>query len=77
MACHDNSALDKIDIEMFFSLLAEKIGKEQLELVAAAMAESVARGGVARVLGCTTESHARIAQLRKRLRNKLQPATMG
>ena len=44
-------SLDRIDTERFFNLLADKLDADQFGLVAAAMAESIGRGGVARVLG--------------------------
>ncbi len=65
-----HSSLDKIDIEMFFGLLREKLGKEQREVVTAALAESVRRPVVGRVLACSEEPRDRIAELRKVLRTR-------
>lgn len=67
---HKHSSLDKIDIEMFFGLLREKLGKEQREVVTAALAESVRRSVVDRVLACSEEPRDRIAELRKVLRTR-------
>lgn len=65
---HSHSSFDKIDIEMFFGLLREKLGKNLHEVVTAAMAESVRRSAVDRVLACSDEPQSRIAELRKELR---------
>lgn len=70
-----HSSLDKIDIEMFFGLLREKLGKEQREVVTAALAESVRRSVVDRVLACSEEPRDRIAELRKVLRTRNRALT--
>lgn len=72
---HKHSSLDKIDIEMFFGLLREKLGKEQREVVTAALAESVRRSVVDRVLACSEEPRDRIAELRKVLRTRNRTLT--
>ena len=72
---HKHSSLDKIDIEMFFGLLREKLGKEQREVVTAALAESVCRSVVDRVLACSEEPRDRIAELRKVLRTRNRTLT--
>ena len=63
----------KVDIEMFFGLLREKLGNSQREVVTAAMAESVRRSAVGRVLACSDEPRDRIAVLRKVLRARIRP----
>ena len=65
--------LDRIDTERFFDLLADKLDADQFGLVAAAMAESIGRGGVARVLGNAASPRTRIAKMRKRLKSKINP----
>lgn len=70
-----HSSLDKIDIEMFFGLLRDKLGKEQREVVTAALAESVRRSVVDRVLACSEEPRDRIAELRKVLRTRNRALT--
>ena len=72
-----NQPLDKIDTEMFFRLLAGKLDDGQIEVVTAAMAESVGRGGVSRVLDCAAEPKKKIAAQRKRLRRKLNSSVKG
>ena len=66
-------SLDRIDTGRFFDLLADKLDTDQFGLVAAAMAESIGRGGVARVLGHAASPKTRIAELRKRLKSKINP----
>ena len=73
-ASHD-AYHDLIDTKMFFELLARKLDREQFDLVTAAMAESVSRGGVSRVLDCAASPRTRIAALRKRLRDKFTSVT--
>ena len=63
----------KIDIEKFFGLLREKLGKNQREVVTAAMAESVRHSAVDRVLAYSDEPRDRIAELRKVLRARIRP----
>ena len=63
----------RIDIEMFFGILKEKLGKDLHEVVTAAMAESVRRSAVDRVLACSNEPQSRIDELRKVFRAKEQP----
>ena len=70
-----HSSLDKIDIEMFFGLLREKLGKEQREVVTAALAESVRRPVVDRVLVCSKEPRDRIVGLRRVLRARNRALT--
>lgn len=65
-------SLDRIDTEMFFDLLADKLDADQFGLVAAAMAESIGRGGVARVLDHAASPRTRIAKLRKQLKAKIK-----
>ena len=65
---HDS--FDRIDIEKFFWLIKEKIGKDLHEVVTAAMAESVRGSAVDRVLSCCNEPQSRIDELRKALREK-------
>lgn len=65
-----HTSFDKIDIDLFFELLKEKLGKELHEVVTAAMAESVRRSAVDRVLTCSNEPQSRIDELRKVLRAK-------
>lgn len=65
-----HTSFDKIDIELFFGLLREKLGRELHEVVTAAMAESVRRSAVDRVLTCSNEPQSRIDELRKVLRAK-------
>lgn len=69
------SSIDKIDIEMFFGLLEEKLGKEQREVVTAALAESVRRPVVDRVLACSKEPRDRISELRRVLRTRNRALT--
>jgi hypothetical protein len=65
---YKHPSFDKIDIEMFFGLLREKLDKGQREVITAAMAESVCSPAVRRVLSCSEEQPDRIAELRKVLR---------
>ena len=63
--------LRRIDIERFFQVLSGKLGKEDLELVSAAMAESVAtERGLRRVVSCSAIDPARLSQVRSQLREK-------
>ena len=61
--------LGKIDVREFFSLLDGKIEKRKLQLIAAAMAESIATGGIQRVIDSSKISASRLASLRKKLRD--------
>ena len=61
--------LGKIDVREFFSLLDGKIEKRKLQLIAAAMAESIAKGGIQRVIDSSEISASRLASLRKMLRD--------
>jgi hypothetical protein len=65
-----HTSFDKIDIELFFGLLKRKLSKGLHEVVTAAMAESVRRSAVDRVLSCSNEPQSRIDELRKVLRAK-------
>lgn len=68
------TSLDRINTEIFFGLLADKLDTNQFGLVAAAMAESIGRGGVARVLDHAASPRKRIAKLRRQLKAKLKSA---
>ena len=72
-----NDYLDRLDSrqQAFFGLLREKLGKEQREVVTAALAESVRRSVVDRVLACSEEPRDRIAELRKVLRTRNRTLT--
>ena len=58
----------RIDVREFFSLLDGKIEKRKLQLIAAAMAESIAKDGVQRVIDSSEIPAPRLASLRKQLR---------
>lgn len=72
---HHDGSFDKIDIALFFGLLREKLEPGQYGIVTAAMAESVCRSAVGRVLDCSKAPDAGISRLRKVLRAKVPPAT--
>ena len=61
--------LGKIDVREFFSLLDGKIDERKLQFIAAAMAESIATGGIQRVIDSSKISASRLASLRKKLRD--------
>lgn len=63
--------LDRIDVERFFQSLAGKLETRSMELVAAAMAESVVGRDASRVISCPPVDAARLAQVRALLREKL------
>lgn len=62
--------LDQIDTKEFFRLLAGKVEVRDIQLIAAAMAESVARGGVRRVADYSSIPQSRLASIRANLRKK-------
>ena len=63
--------LGRIDTERFFKVLSGKLGKEDLEMVSAAMAESVAtERGLHRVVSCSAIDTARLSQVRSLLREE-------
>ena len=64
------NGLDKIDIARFFHVLSGKLEAGSMEVVAAAMAESVAADDAGRVINCSPVDPARLAQTRIRLRER-------
>ena len=62
------NGLDQIDIARFFQVLSGKLEAGSMEVVAAAMAESVAEGDARRVISCSPVDPGRLAQTRIRLR---------
>lgn len=63
--------LDRIDLEKFFQSLAGKLETRSMEIVAAAMAESVVGRDLSRVISCSPVDAARLVQVRALLREKL------
>jgi len=63
--------LDRINIERFFQSLAGKLETKSMEIVAAAMAESVVGRDSSRVINCSPVDAARLAQVRALLREKV------
>ena len=63
--------LDRINIERFFQSLAGKLETKSMEIVAAAMAESVVGRVSSRVISCSPVDAARLAQVRALLREKV------
>lgn len=63
--------LDRINIERFFQSLAGKLETKSMEIVAAAMAESVVGRDSSRVISCSPVDAARLAQVRALLREKV------
>ena len=63
--------LDQINIERFFQSLAGKLETKSMEIVAAAMAESVVGRDSSRVINCSPVDAARLAQVRALLREKV------
>ena len=69
--------LDQIDIGRFFQILSGKLEATTMEVVAAAMAESVAEGDAGRVISCSPVDPVRLAQTRVRLRERQGKARRG
>jgi len=71
------SVQDRIDLEMFFNTLAGKLDKGKLEVIAAALAESVASSGADRIPGLASVSPQRLSHLRDILRRKVSEVTLA
>ena len=70
-----NRYLDRINICEFFSLLNGKVEERKIQLIAAAMAETVARGGIQRVIDGSEIPASRLASLRRELRERQRELT--
>jgi len=64
----NTSNLDRIEVREFFSLLNGKVEENKIQLIAAAMAEAIAKGGIKRVIASSEVPAYRLASLRKELR---------
>lgn len=64
--------LDRIDTKEFFRLLLGKVEERDIQLIAAAMAESIARGGVQHVADYSSVPMSRLATIRANMRKRIK-----
>ena len=74
-AVEESAGLRRIDIERFFQVLSGRLEEKDMEMVAAALAESaIEKRGENRVLRCSSVDPSRLLKARCLLREKLSGA---